>query len=178
MKKILLLFVSSLFLWQFSFAQKIEVTGTVTSKEDGLPIIGASVLEKGTTNGTITNYDGVYTISVPIGATLVFSYVGMDKVERKVTGPGKIDVVMSPTAIAIEEVVVTAMGVRAEKKKLNFAVQSVNAEDIIDSRSANFVTALQGKISGVNVTTAGGSPNAGSQILIRGISSINPAQNN
>lgn len=178
MKKILLLFVSSLFLWQFSFAQKIEVTGTVTSKEDGLPIIGASVLEKGTTNGTITNYDGVYTISVPVGATLVFSYVGMDKVERKVTGPGKIDVVMSPTAIAIEEVVVTAMGVRAEKKKLNFAVQSVNAEDIIDSRSANFVTALQGKISGVNVTTAGGSPNAGSQILIRGISSINPAQNN
>ncbi|HPD59085.1 MAG TPA: carboxypeptidase-like regulatory domain-containing protein, partial [Paludibacteraceae bacterium] len=76
MKKILLLFAVLFLSLQVSLAQKVTVTGTVTSKEDGLPIIGASVLEKGTTNGTITNYNGVYTISVPIGATLVFSYVG------------------------------------------------------------------------------------------------------
>ncbi|HQF12108.1 MAG TPA: TonB-dependent receptor plug domain-containing protein, partial [Paludibacteraceae bacterium] len=178
MKKILLLFAVLFLSLQVSLAQKVTVTGTVTSKEDGLPIIGASVLEKGTTNGTITNYNGVYTISVPIGATLVFSYVGMDKVERKVTGEGKIDVIMNPTAIAIDEVIVTAMGVKAEKKKLNFAVQSVDAEAITDGRSPNFVNSLQGKISGVSVTSSGGSPNAGSQILLRGISSINPSQNN
>jgi len=142
MKKILLIFAVPFFFIQVSLAQKVTVTGTVTSKEDGLPIIGASILEKGTTNGTITNYNGIYTISVPLGATLVFSYVGMEKVERKVTSADRIDVVMTPTAIAIEEVVVTAMGVKAEKKKLNFAVQSINSDAITDGRSANFVNSL------------------------------------
>lgn len=178
MKRAILLFVGFFFIWQLGFAQKVNITGTVTSKEDGLPIIGASIVEKGTTNGTVTNFDGVYTLSVSSGATLVFSYVGMEKTEKKVTGTTMLNVVLKSSAIAINEVVVTAMGVKQEKKRLNFAVQSVNSDALTDGRSANFVNSLQGKVAGVSVTNAGGSPNSGSQIILRGISSINPSQNN
>jgi len=178
MKRAILLFIGFFFIWQLGFAQKVNITGTVTSKEDGLPIIGASIVEKGTTNGTVTNFDGVYTLSVSSGATLVFSYVGMEKTEKQVTGTTVLNVVLKSSAIAIEEVVVTAMGVKQEKKRLNFAVQSVNSDALTDGRSANFVNSLQGKVAGVSVTNAGGSPNSGSQIILRGISSINPSQNN
>jgi hypothetical protein len=123
MKRITLLFIISLLFSQLTYAQKITVSGTITSKEDGLPIIGASVVEKGTTNGTITNFDGVYTFSVSSGATLVFSYVGMEKLERKVGTEKVLNVVMSSDAVAMDEVVVTAMGVKQEKKRMNFAVQ-------------------------------------------------------
>lgn len=160
------------------YSQKLTVSGTVRSADDGEPIIGASVVEQGTGNGTITNIDGQYSITVDKGARLRFTYVGMEMTERLVSASGTLDITLKSVALAIDEVVVTAMGVRQEKKKLNFAVQSVNAEAITDSRPINFVSALQGKISGINVTNAGGSPNAGSQIVLRGISSINPGQGN
>ena len=177
MKKIFLLFVSFICLIQLSYGQKVTITGTVTSKDDGMPIIGASVIEKGTSNGTATNFDGVYSISVSDGATLIFSYIGMDKVERKVSG-SSMNVVLTSNSVSIEEVVVTAMGIKQEKKKLNFAVQSVNSESITESHPANFINSLQGQVAGVSVTNSGGSPNSGSQIIIRSISSINSAQNN
>ena len=178
MKRAILIFVGFFFIWQLGFAQKVTISGVVTSKDDGLPIIGASVAEKGTTNGTVTNFDGVYKLSVNPGATLVFTYVGMTKQEHKLGSENTLNVVLNSSSIAIEEVVVTAMGVKAEKKKLNFAVQSVNADALTDSRSANFVNSLQGKVAGVSVTRSGGSPNAGSQVIIRGISSINSSQSN
>jgi len=177
MKRAIFILSGFLFMSFMLSAQKTTVTGVVTSKEDGMPVIGASVVEKGSTNGTVTNFDGQYSIQVADGATLVFSYVGMEKQELKVHG-NKLNVVLNPNTITISEVVVTAMGVKTEKKKLNFAVQSVNADAITDGRSANFVNSLQGKVSGISVTTSGGSPNSGSQIIIRGISSINPSQNN
>ena len=86
----------------------ITVTGTVISAEDGLPVIGASVLEKGTSNGTITDFDGVYILTVADDAVLVFSYVGLTAQELKVSGP-KMDVTLKGDAIAMEEVVVTAL---------------------------------------------------------------------
>lgn len=156
---------------------EVTVTGVVTSKEDGEPVIGATVLEKGTTNGTITDFDGNYQLRVADKATLVISYVGMKAQEVKVTGM-KHNVALSSEAIAMEEVVVTAMGVVQEKKRMNFAVQNVNSESITASKSANFVNSLQGQIAGVTVTNASSSPNAGSQIIVRGISSINPSQSN
>ncbi|NCA78823.1 MAG: SusC/RagA family TonB-linked outer membrane protein [Sphingobacteriia bacterium] len=177
MKKITLLFASLCLLMQMGFAQSKTVTGVVTAKEDGFPIIGASILVKGTTTGTITDIDGNYSIQVPDGGTLVFTYVGMKKQELQPSS-GVLNVVMISDAVAIEEVVVTAMGVKQEKKKMNFAVQSLNADNLIESKDANFVNSLQGKIAGVSVTSAGGSPNSGSQMVIRGISSINPSQNN
>ncbi len=155
---------------QLMFAS-ITVTGVVTSADDTFPVIGASIMEKGTTNGTITDFDGNYTLTVSDNATLVVSYVGMKTQEIKVTGP-KHDVVLQSDAIAVEEVVVTAMGVVQEKKKLNFAVQNVTSESLTESNSANFLNALQGKVAGVNVTTGGGSPNSGSQLILRGVTSL------
>ena len=175
MKKVLFLFAG---LWvALSMSAAVTVTGVVTSSEDGEPIIGASVMEKGTTNGTITDLDGVYAITVGDKAVLEFSYVGMKAKEVRVTGP-KHDVVLANDDHVMEEVVVTAMGVVQEKKRLNFAVQSVNSDVITEGKSANLIDALQGKIAGVNVTTGGGSPNSGSNIVIRGVTSISSTQSN
>ena len=175
MKKIL--FVLTCLFCSVAMMASIKVTGTVISAEDGLPVIGASVLEKGTSNGTITDFDGIYELTVSDNAVLVFSYVGLASQEVKVTGP-KHDVTLKADAIAMEEVVVTAMGVVQEKKRLNFAVQNIGGEALTENKSSNFVNSLQGKIAGVSVTNAGGSPNSGSQIIIRGISSVNSAANN
>ena len=175
MKKIL--FVLTCLFCSAAMMASITVTGTVISAEDGLPVIGASVLEKGTSNGTITDFDGIYELTVADDAVLVFSYVGLSSQELKVSGP-VMDVTLKGDAIAMEEVVVTAMGVVQEKKRLNFAVQNIGGEALTENKSANFVNSLQGKIAGVSVTNAGGSPNSGSQIIIRGISSVNSAANN
>ena len=175
MKKIL--FVLTCLMVSVATMASITVTGTVISAEDGLPVIGASVLEKGTSNGTITDFDGIYELTVADDAVLVFSYVGLASQELKVTGP-TMDVTLKGDAIAMEEVVVTAMGVVQEKKRLNFAVQNIGGDALTENKSANFVNSLQGKIAGVSVTNSGGSPNAGSQIIIRGISSINTSQSN
>ena len=175
MKKIL--FVLTCLFCSAAMMASITVTGTVISAEDGLPVIGASVLEKGTSNGTITDFDGIYELTVADDAVLVFSYVGLTSQELKVSGP-VMDVTLKGDAIAMEEVVVTAMGVVQEKKRLNFAVQNIGGEALTENKSANFVNSLQGKIAGVSVTTAGGSPNSGSQIIIRGISSVNSAASN
>ena len=175
MKKIL--FVLTCLMVSVATMASITVTGTVISAEDGLPVIGASVLEKGTSNGTITDFDGIYELTVADDAVLVFSYVGLASQELKVTGP-TMDVTLKGDAIAMEEVVVTAMGVVQEKKRLNFAVQNIGGDALTENKSANFVNSLQGKIAGVSVTNAGGSPNSGSQIIIRGISSVNTSQSN
>ena len=175
MKKIL--FVLTCLFCSVAMMASITVTGTVISAEDGLPVIGASVLEKGTSNGTITDFDGIYELTVADDAVLVFSYVGLSSQELKVSGP-VMDVTLKGDAIAMEEVVVTAMGVVQEKKRLNFAVQNIGGEALTENKSANFVNSLQGKIAGVSVTNAGGSPNSGSQIIIRGISSVNTSQSN
>lgn len=175
MKK--LFFVLTCSLMSVAMMASITVRGVVISTEDGLPVIGASVLEKGTSNGTITDFDGMYELTVQDGAVLVVSYVGMTSQELPVTGP-QMDVRLSSDAIAMEEVVVTAMGVVQEKKRLNFAVQNIGGDALTENKSANFVNSLQGKIAGVSVTNSGGSPNSGSQIIIRGISSVNNSQSN
>ena len=175
MKK--LFFVLTCSLLSVAMMASVTVRGVVISTEDGLPVIGASVLEKGTSNGTITDFDGMYELTVQDGAVLVVSYVGLSTQELPVTGP-QMDVRLSGDAIAMEEVVVTAMGVVQEKKRLNFAVQNIGGDALTENKSANFVNSLQGKIAGVSVTNAGGSPNSGSQIIIRGISSVNNSQSN
>ena len=175
MKKLFFVLICSLL--SVAMMAAVTVRGTVISTEDGLPVIGASVLEKGTSNGTITDFDGMYELTVQADATLVVSYVGLVTQELKVTG-SQMDVRLSADAIAMEEVVVTAMGVVQEKKRLNFAVQNIGGDALTENKSANFVNSLQGKIAGVSVTNAGGSPNSGSQIIIRGISSVNNSQSN
>ena len=176
MKKFYFLFLS--FLITLPVFGQENITGVVTSSEDDLPIIGASVVVKGTTRGASTNLDGAYSLSAATGETLVFSFVGMMPQERVIGESKVINVVLSPSAEMLEEIVVTAMGVKMEKKKLNFAVETLNSEQLTAGQSQNFVNSLQGKIAGVTVTGAGGSPNSGSQLQIRAISSINPGQSN
>lgn len=170
---LLLIFLSSV----TAYAQR-TVTGVVTSEEDKMPIIGASVMVQGTKQGVMTDVDGKYSIKVNDNASLIFRFLGMKEKIVKVAKQAQINVNLMPSSVQIEEVVVTAMGVRSEKKKLNFAVQSLSASEITAGQSANFVSSLQGKIAGVQTSSSGGSPNARTNIIIRAVSSINPSQNN
>ena len=171
----MLLFVSIFLSVGAAVAQR-AVTGTVT-EEDGTPLIGVSIAVKGGTPIAVTDFDGKYSAQVKDGDILVFGYLGMQSKEVKVSGP-VLNVVLAPESNTITELVVTAMGVSQEKKKMNFAVQALGAEDLTANKSTNFVESLRGKISGVNFASTGGSPNGASQMIIRGISSINTTMNN
>ena len=125
MRKQLLLLLFSLFA-VVGFAR--TVTGVVTQKSDNLPIIGATVMVEGTQRGTATDFDGRYTIDVQDNDVLNFSYVGMESISLKVGSQTTINVEMAENAQVLDEVVVTAMGQTQEKKKLNFAVQSLDGD--------------------------------------------------
>ena len=155
------------------------VTGVVTQASDGEPIIGASIQVHGTARGTATDLDGKYAIEVDDGDVLDVTYVGMEPVSIRVTqGKTVINIEMKENAQVLGEVVVTAMGQTQEKKKLNFAVQQLDSDQVTAGGSANFANSLQGKVAGLQVSTGGGSPNASTQVIIRAISSMNPSQNN
>lgn len=155
------------------------VTGVVTQASDGEPIIGASVQVHGTSRGTATDLDGRYSIDVNDGDVLDISYVGMNPVSIKVTsGKSVINVELKENAQVLSEVVVTAMGQTQEKKKLNFAVQSLDSDQVTAGGASNFANTLQGKVAGLQVATGGGSPNSSTQIIVRAISSVNNSQNN
>ena len=126
------------FLCVTGYAQKLTISGVVIDKDLNEPLTGVNVLVKGTTTGTITDFDGKYTLEADANSILVFSYLSMKTIEEPVNGRTKIDVTMVSDAEALDEVVVTAMGIREEKKKLNFAVQSLNADDVSAGQSANF----------------------------------------
>lgn len=172
-----------LFLLLFSLlaiaAQARVVTGVVTQASDGDVVIGASVQVKGVKGGVATDIDGKYSINVPNdNAVLVFSFVGLTTKEVKVGSLSVVDVVLEENSQLLEEVVVTAMGQSQAKSKLNFGVQELKSDEVVAGQSTNFVNTLQGKVAGVQVSTAGGSPNSASQIVIRAISSVNNAQSN
>ena len=175
MRKQLLLLLFSLFA-VVGFARTIS--GVVTSASDKQPIIGASVMVQGTGRGVATDLDGNYSIEVQDNEVLNFSYVGMDSQSIKVGNKTTLNVEMKENSQVLSEVVVTAMGQTQEKKKLNFAVQSLDADQVTAGNSTNFVNSLQGKVSGLQVSTGGGSPNSSSQVIIRAISSVNTSQSN
>ncbi|MFA6580296.1 MAG: TonB-dependent receptor plug domain-containing protein, partial [Paludibacter sp.] len=166
------------FLWACLFlvgfglvnAQSRSVTGKVISAEDGQPIIGASVLVKGTTVGTITNTDGVFTISLQGNAKdLVVSYVGMKTLD--IEAKNNMVVKLENDAVVMNELVVTALGISREKKSLGYSVQEVSGDAVNQVKSDNFMTSLSGKVSGIQIknnTNFGGSTN----VIIRGSSSL------
>ena len=153
-------------------AQISKVTGHVTSEEDGLPVVGASVLVKGTTIGTITDMDGKFIINnVPSTAkTLVISYIGMQSQEVHIKA--NVKVVLISDAKALDEVVVTAMGISREKKALGYSVQDIKGDKLTQASNSNLSSALQGKVSGVDIRPSSGMPGASSQITIRGARSF------
>ncbi|MCH7409300.1 SusC/RagA family TonB-linked outer membrane protein [Belliella sp. DSM 111904] len=154
-------------------AQQMTVRGVVTSKEDGEPLPGVSILIQGTTSGAVTDIDGTFEIQVPSGnGTLEFSYIGFERQNVAIRNRSTINVEMSPDVSQLSEVVVTAFGLTQEKKKLAFSQQEVGSSEILASREQNVVDALNAKVAGVQVTRQGGSAGAGSSIVIRGIQSI------
>ncbi len=176
MRKVFLTLTMCIALIGSAFAQH-TVTGTVTD-EEGVSMPGVTVLEKGTSNGTITNVDGNYTLEVDSeNATLMFSFVGMKTVEEAVDGRSSIDVTMVVDAVGIDEVVVTALGVERETKKLGYAMTEVEGQDIADLNTVNTVDALQGKSAGLSIGSSDGGLFGNSKIQIRGVSVLNSNNN-
>ena len=160
-----------LLFWIFAFAsgQAITVTGNVTSAEDGSPMIGASIVLKGTTRGTITDMDGNYTIEVPSGSDiLIYSFIGMVAQEVVVGSKTRIDVVLEPERVGLDEVVVIGYGT-VKKSDLTGSVASVKGEDLTRIPSSSPEQALQGKVSGVRVTSNSGAPGSAPTVRIRGV---------
>ncbi|UMB53973.1 SusC/RagA family TonB-linked outer membrane protein [Lutibacter sp. A64] len=162
--------ILALFFVQISFAQTITVTGVVKSNADNLPLPGVSVLIKGTNMGGTTDFDGKYEIKASEGAVLVFSYVGFATQEIEVTS-STINVSLN-AGESLDEIVITALGIKKERKSLGYAVQAVQAEALLEGNQTSMVNGLQGKVSGVTVVNSGGAPGASAIIMIRGGSSI------
>jgi len=153
-------------------AQNQKVTGVVISKEDGQPVVGASILVKGTTVGSITDLDGKFVLpKVPSSAkSLVVSFIGMKTAE--VALKPTLSIVLESDARVVSEIVVTAMGVSREKKSLGYAVQEVKSEELTKVGQMNVANSLSGKVAGVQIASTGGAIGASSRITIRGNSSF------
>lgn len=180
MKKLFTLLIPGLLccLALTSMAQQRTVKGKVTA-EDGSPLPGASVSIKGTNLGTITDATGDYTIDLPQNAeVIVFSFIGYLTAEVVIGSQGVINHQLQLDITQLQEVVVTAFGIEQEKKALGYAVQQIEAEEILESNQPNIIDALQGRIAGVQINSSGGAPGAGSSIIIRGLTSLSPGANN
>ena len=154
------------------FAQTKQITGKVTSAEDGLPIPGVSVSVKGTTTGTITSSDGNFNLTVPENEILVFSFVGMRTKEIPITSETVYNVSLETEFIGVDEVVVTALGIRRDKKALGYSVSEFNADDFGNVGNDDATKALQGKVAGVSISAGSGAPGAATRVIVRGLSSI------
>ncbi len=152
-----------------------QVKGHIISAEDNQPMIGVSVLEKGTTNGVITDIDGNYSITVTKSpATLQFSYVGMKTIDKQVTASTRINLTMENDAQMVDEVVVVAYGVR-KKGTVAGSMSVVKAEQMENVPAPSFDQALQGRTPGLQVISSSGEPSASADFQIRGVNSINAA---
>ncbi|MGN7719365.1 SusC/RagA family TonB-linked outer membrane protein [Chitinophaga sp. 22620] len=153
-------------------AQSRTIKGKVTAADDGTPIIGATVLAKGTNVGTVTNSTGDYTLNVPDGATtLVIRFIGMRDQEARISGE-TVNIVLSADVTNLTETVVTAQAIRRDKRSLGYAAPTVKAEEITRGQSVSPLNALTGKVAGVNITGTASAPGSSSRIVLRGGSSI------
>ncbi|MGI4739378.1 MAG: SusC/RagA family TonB-linked outer membrane protein [Janthinobacterium lividum] len=166
-------FLLLLTLLQVGLAQTRTVSGRVTDQKTGEGLPGVTVLVKGTTTGTSTDADGAFTLAVPpAGATLVFSSVGMNSVERPVGSEATFKVALTANARELSEVVVTALGIEKDKRTLGYATQEIQGSAVASKSEPNVLNALQGKVSGVNITGASGLAGTSTNINIRGITSL------
>ena len=154
-----------------SFAQQKTVSGTVTD-QGGLPLPGVNIVVEGTTTGTQTDFDGNYSIMASQGQTLLFTYIGQKAIRQTVGAGSTINVQMEEDAQALEEVVVTAQGIKREKKSLGYAVSSVGEEDLEQRAEGDVGRVLNGKASGVLINAASGVSGSATNIIIRGFTSI------
>jgi TonB-linked SusC/RagA family outer membrane protein len=170
MKKISLVLSLVLFVVGFAIAQR-TVTGTITD-DGGEPLIGASILVKGTSSGTVTDIDGSYKVDVPDGfTTFVVSYTGFETREIRLGASNQLDITMSE-GVALDEVVVTGLGIRREKKALGYAVTTLQSDALELRPEADVARVLRGKVPGVDITQTSGLAGSGTNVIIRGYSSI------
>jgi TonB-linked SusC/RagA family outer membrane protein len=172
MKKLSLVLALVVFACGFAIAQR-TISGTITDK-GGEPLIGASILVKGTTSGTVTDIDGKYTLAVPEGSnTLIVSYTGFATQELAIGAQSVVDIAMAESAEVLSEVVVTGLGIKKEKKALGYGVTTLDQTDISNRVESDVARILRGKATGVDITQTSGMAGSGTNVIIRGYSSIN-----
>ena len=174
-KQFFLFFLFALFSIQSGFAQSFTISGKVISADDKEPMIGVSVVQTGSTNGVITDFDGNYSLSVDgaSSATIRFSYIGMKSQEHRVSAStGTLNIVMESDSEMIDEVVVVAYGVR-KKGTVAGSVSTVKADKMENVPAAGFDQALQGQTPGLTVLSGSGEPSKAATFQIRGTNSIN-----
>ena len=169
MRKSLMMFVIFLIgsITSALWAQK-TVKGVVMDKDLNSPLAGANVVVKGTTNGTVTDFDGNYTIEANAEDILQFSFIGMSTIEEKVGDRTEINVELGGDALAINEVVVTAMGIERKAKSLTYATQKVGGDELTRAKETNLINSLQGKTAGLTITPNSSGAGGSSKLLIRG----------
>jgi TonB-linked SusC/RagA family outer membrane protein len=172
MKKITMFLLCVVFASGALWAQNVQISGVVTDAADEQPLPGVSVVVKGANVTAVTDANGRYTINAAGDATLVFTFIGMKTQEEAVAGRTVINVALEAETVALSEVVVTAMGISREKKALGYAVQDVKGDELQKAANTNLVTALQGKVAGVDIVSSSGMPGASSKITIRGARSF------
>ena len=168
--KRVLLFMSLIILGFKGHGQNLKVNGTVLSEESGQPIPGVSIVIKGSSIGTSTDFDGLYTINVAKGETLVFSYLGMEEIEIIVSAASN-NVLMKESVTGLDEIVVIGYGT-VKKRELTGAIASVKAKDLNKTITSDFASAIQGRIAGVSVRQGNAAPGENATITIRGITSF------
>lgn len=170
-----ILFIVALFSYLLSHSQSITVKGVVSDKTGSLP--GVNIIIKGSSKGTTTDIDGKYLIKANKGSILKFSYLGYKDKEITVNSPIH-NIVLEEDSDILEEVVVTAFGLKKKEKSLGYSVQKVDAESLNNSGRTNAISALQGRVAGLQINNTSGSAGGGVDILIRGVTSVNPNRNN
>ncbi len=176
MKKQLHVLLLMLFIAFQAMAQERTVTGTVTAKEDGLPLPGVSIKVKGGTAGTSTSADGKFSLRVPSNAeNLVFTYIGYKTIEGTIPPSNVLNVSLVTDATLISEVIVTALGESREKKSLGYSVQEVKGESLTLAKSMDISSSLAGKVAGVQLQGSPSSTFDNANIIIRGISGLGVA---
>jgi TonB-linked SusC/RagA family outer membrane protein len=154
-----------------------RISGQVVSPS-GDPVIGASIRVDGTHSGVVTDVDGQFTLNVPVGSVLHISYLGFVDKKVTITNASSYKIVLEENSHSLNEVVVTAMGIKKDRKALDYSVSDMNSAELLKNKSTNVINSLDGKIPGLNITQSGGSAGAGSNIVIRGGNSASETRDN
>ena len=154
-----------------SFAQDKTISGTVTD-QDGLPLPGVNIVVEGTTNGTQTDFDGNYSLSASAGQVILFTYVGQKDQRATVGASNTINITMQEDAQALDEVIVTALGIKKEKKALGYAVSEVGSDQLESRPTGDVARVLQGKTAGLQINDQSGLAGSGTNVVIRGQTSF------
>lgn len=160
--------------------QKENATHTISGivkDENGLPIIGATVKVRGAQMGVVTDIDGKFSLKTSVGSVLTVSYIGYKTQDIKVQEGGSLNIKLEPESKQLNEVVVTALGIKRSQKALSYNVQQVTSDDLIRNKDANFINSLAGKVAGVNINTSSAGVGGASKVVMRGAKAIEQSSN-